>query len=70
MGVSYDRLFLVMRDRNRVEKGQREWKKVNVKGPWMKGAETVRELSLDEWSSYTPLNKRVSGAWFRVVKDD
>jgi len=53
-----------MRDRDR------EWKTVKVKGPWMKGAETVRELSLDEWSSYTPLNKRVRGAWFRVVKDD
>lgn len=61
LGVSYDRLFPVMRDRDR------EWKTVKVKGPWMKGVETVREISLDEWTSYTPLNKRVRGAWFRVV---
>ena len=60
--VSYDRLFLVMRDRDT------KWKTVKVKGPWVNGVETVKEISQDEWTSYTPLNKRVRGAWFRVVK--
>lgn len=62
LGVSCDRLFLVMRDRDT------KWKTVKVKGPWMNGVQTIREISLDEWTSYTPLNKRIPGAWFRVVK--
>ena len=43
-------------------------KTVKVKGPWVDGVQTVKEISLDEWSSYTPLNRRVQGEWFRVVK--
>ena len=52
--------FPVMRDKNN--------KTVKVKGPWVNGVQTVKEISLDEWTSYTPLNRRVRGEWFRVVK--
>ena len=41
---------------------------VKVKGPWVDGVQTVKEISLEEWTSYTPLNRRVKGEWFRVVK--
>ena len=57
----YAILFLVMRDNNKTET-------VKVKGPWVDGVQTVKEISLDEWTSYTPLNRRVKGEWFRVVK--
>ena len=43
-------------------------KTVKGKGPWVDGVQTVKEISLDEWTSYTPLNRRVKGEWFRVVK--
>ena len=43
-------------------------KTVKVKGPWVNGVQTVKEISLEEWTSYTPLNRRVKGEWFRVVK--
>ena len=43
-------------------------KTVKVKGPWVNGVQSVKEISLDEWTSYTPLNRRVKGEWFRVVK--
>ena len=43
-------------------------KTVKVKGPWVDGVQTVKEISLEEWTSYTPLNTRVKGQWFRVVK--
>ena len=43
-------------------------KTVKVKGPWVDGVQTVREIPLDEWTSYTPLNRRVQGEWFRVVE--
>ena len=43
-------------------------KTVKVKGPWVDGVQSVKEISLDEWTSYTPLNRRVKGEWFRVVK--
>ena len=52
----------------------REWveasrpKMVKVKGPGVDGVQTVKEISQDEWTSYTPLNRRVRGEWFRVVK--
>ena len=55
-------LLPVMRDRNMKEKT------VKVKGPWVDGVQTVKEISLEEWTSYTPLNRRVKGEWFRVVK--
>ncbi len=29
---------------------------VKVKGPWVDGVQTVKEISLDEWNGYTPLN--------------
>ena len=41
---------------------------VKVKGPWVDGVQSVKEISLDEWTSYTPLNRRAKGEWFRVVK--
>jgi hypothetical protein len=41
---------------------------VKVKGPWVDGVQTVKEISLEEWTSYTPLNRRVKNEWFRVVK--
>jgi hypothetical protein len=43
-------------------------KTVKVMGPWIDGVRTVKEISLDEWNSYTPLNRRVKGEWFKVVK--
>ena len=43
-------------------------KTVKVKGPWVDGVQTVKEIPLEEWTSYTPLNRRVQGEWFRVVK--
>jgi len=55
-------LFPVMRDKNMKEKT------VKVKGPWVDGVQTVKEISQEEWTSYTPLNTRVKGQWFRVVK--
>tara|TARA_B100001179_G_scaffold227164_1_gene209283 strand:- start:366 stop:629 length:264 start_codon:yes stop_codon:yes gene_type:complete len=55
-------LLPVMRDKNMKEKT------VKVKGPWVDGVQTVKEISLEEWTSYTPLNRRVRGEWFRVVK--
>jgi len=58
----YAILFPVMRDKNMKEKT------VKVKGPWVDGVQTVKEIPLDEWTSYTPLNRRVRGEWFRVVK--
>ena len=61
-GVICGILYPVMRDKNK------KTETVKVKGPWKKGAQTVREISLDEWTSYTPLNRRVKGEWFRVVK--
>ena len=51
-----------MRDKNM------KTKTVKVKGPWVDGVQTVKEISLEEWTSYTPLNRRVKGEWFRVVK--
>ena len=54
-------LFAVMRDKSMKEKT------VKVKGPWVDGVQTVKEISQEEWTSYTPLNTRVKGQWFRVV---
>ena len=51
-----------MRDKNMKEKT------VKVMGPWVDGVQTVKEIPADEWTSYTPLNRRVRGEWFRVVK--
>ena len=42
-------------------------KTVKVKGPWVNGVQSVKEIPLEEWTSYTPLNTRVKGEWFRVV---
>jgi hypothetical protein len=39
-----------MRDKNMKEKT------VKVMGPWVNGVRTVKEISLDEWNGYTPLN--------------
>mgnify|MGYP003153189567 FL=1 len=61
-----DRLFPVS-ERNMKDKEMKE-KTVKVKGPWVDGVQTVKEISLEEWTSYTPLNRRVRGEWFRVVK--
>ena len=36
-------------------------------GPWVDGVRSVKEIPLEEWTSYTPLNRRVQGEWFRVV---
>ncbi|SVD64764.1 uncharacterized protein METZ01_LOCUS417618 [marine metagenome] len=58
--LKYDTILPVMRDKN--------IKTVKVKGPWVDGVQTVKEISLEEWTSYTPLNRRVRGEWFRVVK--
>lgn len=76
-----DILFSVMRDRIELEEVfeneelfARELvtasrpKMVKVKGPWVDGVQTVKEISQDEWTSSTPLNRRVRGEWFRVVK--
>ena len=46
-----DRLFPVMRDKSMKEKT------VKVMGPWVDGVRTVKEISLDEWNGYTPLNR-------------
>jgi hypothetical protein len=54
-------LFPVMRDRDSKRKT------VKVMGPWVDGVRSVKEIPLEEWTSYTPLNKRVKGEWFRVV---
>ena len=51
-----------MRDKNMKEKT------VKVMGPWVDGVRTVKEIPLKEWTSYTPLNRRVKGEWFRVVE--
>jgi hypothetical protein len=32
-------------------------KTVKVMGPWVNGVRTVKEISLDEWNGYTPLNR-------------
>ena len=61
-----DRLFPVS-ERSMKDKEMKE-KTVKVKGPWVDGVQTVKEISLEEWTSYTPLNRRVKGEWFRVVK--
>ena len=55
-------LYPVMRDKSK------KTEMVKVKGPWVDGVQTVKEISLEEWTSYTPLNRRVRGEWFRVVK--
>lgn len=54
-------------ERNMKDKEMKE-KTVKVKGPWVDGVQTVKEISLEEWTSYTPLNRRVKNEWFRVVK--
>ena len=64
--VFSDRLFPVS-ERNMKDKEMKE-KTVKVKGPWVDGVQTVKEISLEEWTSYTPLNRRVKNEWFRVVK--
>ena len=61
-----DRLFPVS-ERSMKDKEMKE-KTVKVKGPWVDGVQTVKEISLKEWTSYTPLNRRVKNEWFRVVK--
>ena len=43
---------MIMTDKNM------ETKTVRVYGPWVKGHRTVKEISLDEWNSYTPLNRQ------------
>ena len=55
------KLGKVMRDRDSKKKT------VKVKGPWVDGVQSVKEIPLEEWTSYTPLNIRVKGEWFRVV---
>ena len=55
------KLGKVMRDRDSKKKT------VKVKGPWVNGVQSVKEIPLEEWTSYTPLNTRVKGEWFRVV---
>jgi len=42
-------------------------KTVKVMGPWVDGVQSVKEIPLEEWTSYTPLNRRVKGEWFRVI---
>ena len=56
-----------MKDKEMKDKEMKE-KTVKVKGPWVDGVQTVKEISLEEWTSYTPLNRRVKNEWFRVVK--
>ena len=51
----------VMRDKDSKKKT------VKVMGPWVDGVRSVKEIPLEEWTSYTPLNRRVQGEWFRVV---
>ena len=64
--VFSDRLYPVS-ERNMRDKNMKT-KTVKVKGPWVDGVQTVKEISLEEWNSYTPLNRRVKNEWFRVVK--
>ena len=64
--VFSDRLYPVS-ERNMRDKNMKT-KTVKVKGPWVDGVQTVKEISLEEWNSYTPLNGRVKNEWFRVVK--
>ena len=64
--VFSDRLYPVS-ERNMKDKSKKT-EMVKVKGPWVDGVQTVKEISLEEWTSYTPLNRRVRGEWFRVVK--
>ena len=64
--VFSDRLYPVS-ERNMKDKNKKT-EMVKVKGPWVDGIQTVKEISLEEWTSYTPLNRRVRGEWFRVVK--
>jgi len=54
-------------ERNMKDKNKKT-EMVKVKGPWVDGVQTVKEISLEEWTSYTPLNRRVKNEWFRVVK--
>ncbi len=42
--LKYDTILPVMRDKNMKEKT------VKVKGPWVDGVQTVKEISLDEWT--------------------
>jgi len=42
---------MIMRDKNM------KTKTVKVYGPWINGHRTVKEISLDEWNSFTPLNR-------------
>jgi len=65
-GVIYGILYPVS-ERNMKDKNKKT-EMVKVKGPWVDGVQTVKEISLEEWTSYTPLNRRVRGEWFRVVK--
>tara|TARA_B100000287_G_scaffold392451_1_gene404896 strand:+ start:344 stop:553 length:210 start_codon:yes stop_codon:yes gene_type:complete len=65
--VKSDIIFPVSERKNMKEKNMKE-KTVKVKGPWVDGVQTVKEIPLDEWTSYTPLNRRVQGEWFRVVE--
>ena len=51
----------IMRDKDSKKKT------VKVMGPWVDGVRSVKEIPLEEWTSYTPLNRRVQGEWFRVV---
>ena len=39
-------------------------KTVKIYGPWVNGHRTVREISSEEWSSYTPLNNHAN----RLIK--
>jgi len=50
-----DRLSLVS-ERNMKDKNMKT-KTVKVMGPWVNGVRTVKEISLDEWNGYTPLNR-------------
>jgi hypothetical protein len=59
--------ILPVSERNMRDKNMKT-KTVKVKGPWVDGVQTVKEISLEEWTSYTPLNRRVKNEWFRVVK--
>ena len=43
-------------------------KTVKVYGPWVNGHRTVKEISLDEWNSYTPLN-RLADELIKVQKN-
>jgi len=43
-------------ERNMKDKNMKT-KTVKVMGPWVNGVRTVKEISLDEWNGYTPLNR-------------